>query len=61
MGLYSPLIEQSHSTTPRRRRTRGAHQRKQHFFDTAGWLWFAAVLSLLTLAIMLVWLAPQAA
>jgi hypothetical protein len=55
MGLYSPLIEQSHSSTPRRRQTRSARQRKQRFFDTAGWLWFAAALSFLTLAIMLVW------
>ena len=55
MGLYSPLIEQARSTTPRRRRTRSAHQRKQHIFDTAGWLWFAAALSFLFLAIILVW------
>ena len=55
MGLYSPLIEQAHSTTARRRRTRSAHQRKQHIFDTAGWLWVATALSFLTLAIMLVW------
>jgi hypothetical protein len=48
MGLYSPLIEQARST-------RSAHQRKQHIFDTAGWLWFAAALSFLTVVIMLVW------
>ena len=54
MGLYSPLIDQSHSTPPRRRRTGVAHQRKERI-DAAWWFWVATAISFLTLAMMLVW------
>jgi hypothetical protein len=53
MGLYSPLIEQSHSTPPRRRRT-SVHQRKQRI-DAAWWFWFATAISFMTLVMLLVW------